>query len=126
MTQAMIMMGVLVICAVSGVLLARRPGRTPGPDEPTGSCAAPAPPAPDAPPAAVAVPGKPAQPLPAARPTPLSVAPSAPTPTPTPTPAPAPAADPAPAVRRARNSGFNRFAPAAGPLTSARCRTSHR
>ena len=123
MTQAMIVMGVLVICAVSGVLLARRPGRTPGPEEPTGSYTAPTRPVPGAPPATVAAPAEPAHPLPLGRPTgrlaPRSAAP--------PAPAPRSVAAPgsAPAVRRGRNSGFARFAPAAGPTISGRCRGSH-
>ncbi|RSM68800.1 hypothetical protein DMB66_12600 [Actinoplanes sp. ATCC 53533] len=105
MTQTMVLMGVLMICAVSGVLLKCRSRWTPGPDEPTGSYTAPTPPAPSPPPATVApslpratvaMPGKPSQPLPA-----LSVAP------PSPTPPPAPVSP----VRRGRNNGFARFAP---------------
>ena len=94
MTQAMVLMGVLVICAVAGVLLTGRPGRTPGPDEPTGSYTAPTKPVSGPPPAAVAptsppvpAPGRPSPPL-------LSAAPPAP---------------PAVPIRRSRNSGFARF-----------------
>jgi hypothetical protein len=112
MMQAMVLVGVLVICAVSGVVLAYRPRWTPGPEEPTGSYALPTPPvpslppviaapsvppvaaAPGRPPAAVHAPVKPSQPLP----TEIVAAP------------PVPAVPP---VRRSRNSGFNRFAPAA-------------
>jgi hypothetical protein len=105
MTQTMVLMGVLMICAVSGVLLKCRSRWTPGPDEPTGSYLAPTPPVPSPPPATVApsppqvtvaAPGKPSQPLPA-----LSVAP------PSPPPAPATVSP----VRRGRNNGFSRFAP---------------
>jgi hypothetical protein len=103
MTQTMILMGLLAICAVAGALLANRPRWTHGPDEPTGSYTAPRPPLPSPPPAAVApssppvaaeIPEKPSQPLPAA----LSVTPPA-----------QPTVQPA---RRSRNSGFARFAPA--------------
>ena len=103
MMQAMVLVGVLAICAVSGVLLTYRPRWTPGPEEPTGSYVVPPPPVPgpppatvtpSPPPAAVAVPAKPSQPLP-----------------------PAGAADPPTpalsAARRGRNSGFHRFSPAA-------------
>jgi hypothetical protein len=98
MTQSMVLVGVLAICAVSGVLLTYRPGWTRGPDEPTGSYTAPPPPTPVPPPAlsparpstVAPAPSKPSQPLPVAR-----------------------AATPAPA-RRSRNSGFSRFAPAQG------------
>ena len=121
MLQAMVLMGILVLCAVIGVLLYLSRW-TAGPDEPTGSYAAPTPPAPcprpatvvpvlpppatlvpelppvaDAPglpPSAVAVPEKAARPLP----TEISAAP--------------PRSAPASAVRRGRNSGFDRFAPA--------------
>ena len=105
MTQTMVLMGVLVICAVSGVLLKCRSPWTHGPDEPTGSYTAPTPPVPSPPPATVtpspapvtvAMPSKPSQPLPA-----LSVAP------PSPMPAPSTVAP----VRRGRNNGFARFAP---------------
>ena len=105
MTQTMVLMGVLMICAVAGVLLKRRPRWTPGPDEPTGSYTAPTPPVPSPPPATVApslprataaMPGKPSRPLPA-----LSVAP----------PSPAPAPSTVSPVRRGRNNGFARFAP---------------
>jgi hypothetical protein len=104
MMQAMVLLGILTICAVSGVLLTHRPRWTPGPDEPTGSYTAPKPPVPSAPaatpatglpPIAVAAP-KPSQPLP------VKVA----------TAAPAPARPPAVPVRRSRNNGFNRFTPA--------------
>jgi hypothetical protein len=104
MTQAMILMGVLAICAVAGLVLAHRPGWTHGPDEPTGSYTAPTPPVPSPPPATVVpslppvvveVPEKPSQPLPAA----LSVTPAEPS---------RPTVQP---VRRSRNSGFTRFAP---------------
>ena len=112
MLQAMVLMGVLVLCAVTVALLRYRSRWTAGPDEPTGSYAAPTrpvpspspatvvpllPPAaatPDLPPSAVVVPERPAQPLP----TEISAAP----------PLPAPAGP----VRRGRNSGFDRFAPA--------------
>ena len=98
MTQSMVLVGVLAICAVSGVLLTYRPGRPRRPDEPTGSYTAPPPPAPAPPPALAPVrppvvapaPSKPSQPLPVAR-----------------------VATPAP-VRRSRNSGFSRFASAPG------------
>jgi hypothetical protein len=98
MTQAMILMGVLVICVGAGVLLTGRPGRTPRPDEPTGSYTAPTKPvsgpppavAPTAPPLPATVPDRPSPPL-------LSAAPPAP---------------PAAPIRRSRNSGFARFAPA--------------
>ena len=99
MTQSMVLVGVLAICAVSGVLLTYRPGWIRRPDEPTGSYTAPPPPAPAPPPPALTparppavapAPSKPSQPLPVAR-----------------------AAAPAP-VRRSRNSGFSRFAPAPG------------
>jgi hypothetical protein len=106
MMQAMVLVGVLAICALSGVLLTYRHRRTPGPEEPTGSCPAPTPPVPSPPPATVtpslppaaaAVAVKPSQPLL------VEVA------------AAAPAPSTAAAVRRSlsRNSGHNRFAPAA-------------
>ena len=109
MTQTMILMGVLAICAVSGVLLTYRPGWTRGPDEPTGSYTPPPPPAPSLPPTAAAPAPTPA-PTPAFAPSkpsqPVLSAPPAPTVT---TPAP---------VRRTRNNGFARFAPA--PATRTR------
>jgi hypothetical protein len=108
MTQTMILMGVLAICAVSGVLLTYRPGWTRGPDEPTGSYTAPPPPAPNLPPTAAApappqvpavAPSKPSQPVLSTPPTPTVTTPSP--------------------VRRTRNSGFTRFAPAPATRTRA-------
>jgi hypothetical protein len=108
----MMLIGVLMICAVSAVLLARRPGLAGGPDEPVGSHLPPKPPMPSPPSAAVprsgpsvtaAAPDKPSQPIPAE----LAVTPLAVTPALTPvTPA---TVSPA---RRIRNNGFSRFAPA--------------
>jgi len=100
MMQAMVLVGVLAICAVSGALLTYRSRRAPGPElpgpeEPTASPPAMLPPAPGPPPAAAAAPVKPTQPLPAE----TAVA-----------PVPAPPARPP--VRRGRNSGFDRFGPA--------------
>ncbi len=118
MSQTMVLMGVLAICAVSGALLNYRSRWKPGPDEPpTGSYTAPTPPvpsppptlaAPTPPPATAAAPGKPSQPLPAT----LSVppAPAAPAPVAVP-PATVPPVTVS-TVRRGRNSGFARFAPA--------------
>lgn len=98
MTRTMILMGVLAICAVSGLLLKR--WWTPGRGEPTGSYTAPTPPSPPPAPAAPSLPPtpaaaapKPSQPLAAE----ITVVP--------PPPPPAPA-------RRGRNSGFARFTPA--------------
>jgi hypothetical protein len=111
MTQTMILMGVLAICGISGVLLTYRPGWTRGPDEPTGSYTAQPPPVPSPPPTAAAPaplpvpavsPSKPTQPV-------LSAPPAAPIPAAT-TPSP---------VRRTRNSGFARFAPAPAARTRA-------
>jgi hypothetical protein len=108
MTQTMILVGILAICAVSGALLTYRPGWMHGPDEPTGSYTAPTPPVPNPPPAAAAPvlppamapgPSKPSQPLPVAR----AAAPSTAVP-----------------VRRSRNSGFSRFAPAPGRTRTGR------
>jgi len=100
MMQAMVLVGILVICAAAGVLLTFRHGRAPGPDEPSGSSPAPIPPVPSLPPAF-------------SPPTaPLAPRPSQPLPVET---AAAPPAAPAPSpVRRSgRNSGFNRYPPAA-------------
>lgn len=109
MTQAMILMGILALCAISGVLLKCRSRWAPGPDEPSGSYTAPPPmpgprPAlpspppvaamPSPPPVTAASPGKPSQPVHAV----LSV--------------PPPSASPVTSARRGRNSGFARFSPA--------------
>jgi hypothetical protein len=108
MTQTMILVGILAICAVSGALLTYRPGWMHGPDEPTGSYTAPTKPVPSLPPAASApvlppvmapAPSKPSQRLPVAR---------------------AAATSTAFPVRRAHNSGFSRFAPAPGRTRAGR------
>jgi hypothetical protein len=99
MMQAMVLVvGVLVICAAAGVLLTYRQRPVAGPDEPTGSFTAPAPPRPTSPPAYC-----PPSPAPAPRP-------SQPLPVETTVVTPAP---PVPIRRSSRNSGFNRYAPAA-------------
>lgn len=95
----MILIGVLAICAVSGVLLHHRPGGTRGPGEPTGSYTPPPAPVPSPPPAAGSPPPAPA---------PAPVKPSQPLPTTLSVGTPAPVSP----VRRSRNSGFNRFAAA--------------
>jgi hypothetical protein len=101
MMQAMVLAGVLVICAAAGVLLTFRHGRTQGPDEPTGSYAPPVPPVPSPPPA-FTPPSAPPAPRPS-QPLPVETSAAAPPVVPTPSP-----------VRRSgRNSGFNRYAPAA-------------
>ena len=110
MTQTMILMGVLAICAVSGVLLTYRPGWTRGPDEPTGSYTPPPPPAPSLPPTAAA-------PIPLPAPAP-AVAPSKPSQPVFSTP-PAPTVTAPSPVRRTRNNGFARFAPAPAARTRA-------
>ena len=132
MMQAMVLVGVLAICAVSGALLTLRPRWTPGPDEPTGAHAKPAPPAPNPPPATAA----PSSPLPAVTPSPqaataapgsppATAAPDSPLVTAAPGFSPAAAVAPVPVrpvaspVRRGRNSGFHRFAPA-GPAPVGR------
>ena len=111
MTQTMILMGVLAICAVSGVLLTYRPGWTRGPDEPTGSYTAPPPPAPSLPPTAAA-------PVPVPVPAP-AVAPSKPSQPVLATPS-TPTVTTSSPVRRTRNNGFTRFAPAPAPAARTR------
>jgi len=111
MMQAMVLVGVLAICAASAFLLSFRPWRAPGPEEPTGSYAEPTPPVPSPPPVTVVPPSPPtavAAPVQPSPPLPTEFAPAEFAPA-----APVPALSRVSPGRRGRNSGFNRFAPAA-------------
>ncbi|MFI7547590.1 hypothetical protein [Actinoplanes sp. NPDC049599] len=120
MMQAMVLVGILAICAASGLLLTYRHRWAPDPDEPTGSYAAPTPPVPSPPPATAApgpapVPAAPGSRPAASAPSATALPPAAagvPVKPSQPLPAAPADASPVAAARLGRNSGFNRFAPA--------------
>jgi hypothetical protein len=122
MTQAMVLVGILAICALSGVLLTGRPRWASGPEEPTGRRLTPTPPVPT-PPQAATVPGRPPAAVTPSLPPATAAVPVQPIAAAVP-PAPArPAATPA---RRGRNNGSHRFAPAAPDAVGRITRGAHR